>query len=182
VDLLTDSDWWYRQIALQALSAHALAKSAAPQILACLSDPSPWVVRNACRTIGHLQLVEAHDRVRELVTCADANVRELAVFALSSVWQTTDFRLVLDLFRTDHSRPVREEAAKCLAANVSEDNWRRLVEIWLHDALPRHRLWACQCIARFGDAADRQWLLPLVADPDGHVRKAAKRAYDAMPP
>lgn len=182
LDLLTDSDWCYRRIALQSLSVHALARSAAPQILACLSDPSPWVVRTACRTIGQLRLAEAHDIVRGLLACSDGTVREMAVFALSSIWQPTDFNLVLELFHTDHSKAVRGEAAECLTANVSEDNWRGLVAIWLRDSLPRHRVWACQCIARFGDAADRQWLLPSLADPDGHVRKAAKRAYDAMPP
>lgn len=182
LDLLADSDWCYRRIALQALSTHALARSVAPQILARLSDPSPWVVRTACMTVGQLRLVEMHDLVRGLLACSDATVREMAVFALSWIWQPTDFRPVLELFLTDRSKAVRENAAECLAANISEDNWRRLVAVWLQDSLPRHRVRACQSIARFGDAADRQRLLPLLDDPDGHVRKAAKRAYDALPP
>src|SRR5579862_9440368 len=79
LDLLTDTDWCYRRVAVEALGAHRLAPSIATQIVARLSDPSAYVVRTACRVVADLRLSEAHDILRQLISSPEPRTREMAV-------------------------------------------------------------------------------------------------------
>jgi hypothetical protein len=79
-----------------------------------------------------------------------------------------------------HNEEARKEGAFACRSLVSLGNWRRLVDEWLSDPIPRHRIWAAELLAEFGSVADRLTLDRLCADPDGHVRNAAQRATAAL--
>ena len=75
---------------------------------------------------------------------------------------------------------ARKEGAFACRRLVSLESWRRLADRWLSDPVPRHRIWAAELLAEFGNAADRLTLDSLCVDPDGHVRNAAQRATAAL--
>jgi len=46
------------------------------------------------------------------------------------------------------------------------------------DSVPRHRVWACELLGKFGKKNDVPLLQPLLIDSNGHVRRAANRASE----
>ncbi|WP_247359433.1 HEAT repeat domain-containing protein [Bradyrhizobium sp. 134] len=54
------------------------------------------------------------------------------------------------------------------------------VRCFFRDELPRHRLWACEIANTFGDPDVLPALTPLLNDDDGHVRKSAAQAHQAI--
>jgi HEAT repeat protein len=178
--LLTDPDWRYRRVAVEALGAHRLVRSIATQIVARLSDPSAYVVRTACQVVADLRLTEAHNLLRQLISSPEPRTREAAVAALSPIWLPDDFEPVFQLYQSEDDRAVRRAAAWCLAANASPSNWRRLFDAWLNDPVPRHRVWACELAAHFGDSTVEPDVRQLLSDENGHVRKAANRAHETI--
>ena len=176
VDLTEHSDWRFRRVAVEALGAHPLARSAQSHILAALADPSLYVIRTACETVAALQLSEAHSGILALTVDRDRRTREVAVRALSRLWQTTDFETVFEVYQNDPVKEVRRTAAWTLVANVSAANWRALFEAWISAELPRYRVWACEIAGQFADSSAKLQVAALLHDPNGHVRKAAQRA------
>jgi len=174
-NLATHRDWRFRRSALGALAAHPLARTAAPLVVAALSDPSEFVVRTACETASALLLAEAHATIVGLAASSDPRTREASIRALSRLWQPSDFPTVFHAFHKDAVVPVRRAAAWTLVANASPSNWRALFDAWVHGELPRYRVWACEIAGRFGDASVRPQLSALAHDQNGHVRKAATR-------
>ena len=171
-----DPDWRYRRVAIEALALHALGRSAALMVCQALGDRSPYVVRTACEAAASLGLAEAHAPVRRLLLSESGETREAAAAAIARLWLPEDFEPVMRLFREDPLKGVRRQAAWALATNASSATWRELVSTWRNDSLPRHRIWACELVERFGDEEARAGLGGLLTDANGHVRKAAQRA------
>lgn len=177
---LTESeDWRYRRISIEAIALHPDACSVADRVIAALGDSSPYVVRTACQTAATLGLREAHEKVIALLRDTAPYTRIVAVEALRSLWQPADFDAVFNLYLHDLQQDVRKAAAWILLDNVSRENWRILFLHWVSDPLPRHRVWACRLVVRFGEPADIELLEPLTRDRDGHVRKAVSRIINA---
>lgn len=180
-ELARDGDWRYRRIALEALASHPMAAEAAGGVvLAALDDPSPFVVRTACETAGTIRLAAAHDAVLRFLRSPDEELRETAASALGSLWRPADFDLVFRVHRADPSPSVRKRAGWTLAENASAETWSPLFDVWSRDPPSHHRVWACRLAELHGDASSLPALALLVTDRDGHVRKAARRAADAV--
>ena len=177
-DLMKDADWRYRRSAVEAVAFHPRARLVIPLLVGCLQDPCPFVVRTACTVVAELGLEEAHDSIVGLLRASDPATRESAVRALSSLWHESDFEPVFRLHREDPERHVRRTAAWTLFDHASSRTWRRLFEAWRNDPLPRHRVWACQLVSELGEPSDAAKVSALLNDPDGHVRKAAKRVVE----
>jgi hypothetical protein len=180
LELCNHRDWRYRRCAVEALSTHLLGGCATECIRKALHDPSPYVVRTACDSATALQLQEVHDDVLELLQSADASTREVAAAALKSLWVPSDFEAVFRVHKCDPSEQVRRAAAWTLRAGASAENWWQLFDSWLEDPIPRHRVWASELVGLFGDAVSKERLEPLRHDPNGHVRKAARRALEGV--
>ena len=178
--LTSDADWRYRRSAIEALAWHPLGRSLTTHIGHALSDRSHYVVRAACETVAALELREVHNVVLDLLKSSSSSTRLSALRALSQIWSDEDFATIIKVFRSDRVQAVRREAAWALKANASAATWHHLFAAWLDDPLPRHRIWACEIAVEFGGASVRDKLVQLSGDTDGHVRKAAKRALDAM--
>jgi hypothetical protein len=55
-----------------------------------------------------------------------------------------------------------------------------MFKLFAADPTPRHRVWACELVDRYGGEAQRETLTSLLDDPDGHVRKAAEEAMTRL--
>lgn len=176
VDLADSPDWRYRRAAVEALAGHQLGREAAALLGKRLGDPSPYVVRTACRAVALLGLHSLHDAVAVLLRAREAPTRTEALAALATLWQPTDFEPVFVCLRLDPSAEVRKRAAWTLRTNASAASWRRLFDTWRRDPLPRHRTWAAELAAALGGREVEPPLQELLEDPNGHVRKAAQDA------
>jgi hypothetical protein len=178
LELFRDSDWRYRRCAIEAIALHPQGVSAAPTVVAALSDSSPYVVQTACDTVAKLHLSEAHDLVLHLLNSREPSTREAAISALSHIWQLSDFNHVLERFESDPEKDVRRAAGWALVNNQHVHTWRRLFDAWQSHPNACYRTWACYLIRDFGDANARSEIRSHLNDPDGHVRKAARRALE----
>ncbi|HYV36683.1 MAG TPA: HEAT repeat domain-containing protein [Gemmataceae bacterium] len=176
VQLTHSSDPHLRRSAVEALGIHYSGQSASEVVCHLLHDRVSFVARAAVDTAAKLQLTAAHGQVVCLVKAAEDSTKLAALRALESLWKSSDFELVFDLYLHDPSKEVRKQAAWTLQKNVGADHWEHLFSAWSTDPLPRHRVWACQVAEMFGSATIIPALHVLCADQDGHVRGAASQA------
>ena len=179
-ELAVSDDWRYRRAAIEAMATHHLALTRTAFFCACLTDPSPYVVRTACKVVAELKLEDACDSLRKLVHSDAGNTRIAALIALKELWQPSDFDLVLSMFQKDVSEQVRREAAWTLRSNADKSNWESLFEVWRTDPLHRHRIWACELAGKFGDRSHAKILQVMLKDTDGHVRAAADHTLQEL--
>jgi len=125
-------------------------------------------------------LVEAHDLLLGLLAESAASSRASALRALRTIWIDADFQPVFEIYKKDPVTDVRREAAGSLKQHANAENWRHLFDAFCRDEPPRHRAWACELAAAFGGPDTVPILSSLAEDPDGHVRKAAVRASQAV--
>jgi HEAT repeat protein len=173
---LHHDDWNIRYLSLEAIKRHALAPRAEPEIVQALFDINDQVRQTACKACADLGFTQAHDAMVQLLAAANHHVRDVALTALSRIWQPEDFERVLHLAETDPERSVRIAAAKVLRAYADTANWRRLFNLWRTDREVRHRMWSCELAGRFGNTAERNAIQALQHDPNRNVRLAADKA------
>jgi HEAT repeat protein len=118
----------------------------------------------------------AHAAIVDLLRAAEAPTRRAAVCALAQLYEEGDFDALFGIARADPDESVRRAAAWMLRTVAVPSHWRPLFDAWVEDALPRHRVWACELVAAYGDEAALTRIEPLSRDGDGHVRKAARGA------
>ena len=169
-----------RRIAVEAIGIHPQGARLASAIRTLLTDPSPVVVRSACEAAARQRVVDAHDRMVELLDDRDDSTRAAAVQALRDLWRDADLARVLRAFSSDASVEVRKEAAWTLRSAASPSNWHELFAVWHADSMPRYRQWACELAAAFGNGGVVPDLHRLTGDPDGHVRNHAVGALRAL--
>ena len=145
-----------------------------------LRDPSGIVVRTAAQVAGELAIHEAHANVLALLKDTSPSTREAGLRALEKLWQESDFETVFAMFKSDASKEVRRTAGWTLRGTRSAGRASILVELWRTDPLARHRLWACEIAAEFPQRQFHDGMACLEKDADGHVRKAALRALEAI--
>ena len=173
-------DQYLRRTALEVIGYHPLGRELRAVILRALGDPSEYVVRTACKVVEDWELFEAHDLLVPLLANVTGATRQGAVRALGAVWIDADFSLIFSMYGKDVDADVRREAAWVLRRRVTAADWRSLFDAFSADALARHRQWACELAESFSDREILPLLSGLCSDPDGHVRKAAKRATGAI--
>jgi HEAT repeat protein len=144
-----------------------------------LEDTSGYVIRTATEIASRWGLTAAAARLRTLARDADSLTRRASLEALRTLGSDEDLGMLLTLFGSDPNRDVRNAAAWAMAALASQRNWRDALAALAVDPIPRHRLFACDLIERFGNDSDRETLQSLLDDPDGHVRKAAGRLLNS---
>jgi HEAT repeat protein len=165
-----------RRIAVQAIGVHPDGAGLSDVIIMLLTDSHQFVVRSACEAAARQRIVQAHDPILRLLDSADDSTRSVAARSLRSLWREGDFERVLQTFTSDPSSEVKREAAWTLRAAASQSTWMQLFAIWQADALPRHRRWAVELAAAFGDEGVLPQLQRLMNDVDGHVRHRATQA------
>ncbi|SDH28878.1 HEAT repeat-containing protein [Bradyrhizobium sp. Rc2d] len=173
-------DAFVRRTAIEVIGQHKRGPELRVIVIAAFSDPSDYVRRTACGIVEHWKLAEAHDPLLPLLREAEASTRECALRALAEIWRETDFQAAFDLYSRDPVISVRKEAAWTLRQNATAGDWRRLFGAFSGDQLPRHRSWACEIAETFGDPDVLPALASLTNDDDGHVRKSAARAHQAI--
>lgn len=176
MELSGSPDHTIRRAAVTSLAQHPGARQHADLLRAHLLDSSPYVVRAACHALAELGIDDAHDSILNLVEAKDPATRETAVRALRNIWRSQDFDAIFRVSTSDASEIVRKEAAWTLRHVCDSGNWKRLFDAWWHDTNPRHRVWACELAASFGDAGHIDELEKLMVDSNAHVRKAAQEA------
>jgi HEAT repeat protein len=169
-----------RRIAAEAIGARPDGSRLESTILSLLSDSHGVVVRAACEAAGQHHLAQCNAVILRLLDTADASTREVAVRTLRSLWSETDCDRVLETFTSDPDQKVRKEAAWTLREVASPSTWQRLFAVWQANPLPRHRRWAAELAAAFGDEDVLPQLRRLAADTDGHVRDQATDAIRAL--
>ena len=174
------SDAFVRRTAFEVIGQHKRWYELRATILAALSDPSDYVRRTACGIVGQRNLAEAHDLMLPLLRGYEASTRECALRALAKSWREADFETVFDLYRNDPEIRVRKEAAWTLRQGAASGDWLRLFDAFRGDELSRQRSWACELAETFGGPNVLPALTSLMDDDDGHVRKAAARAHQAI--
>ncbi|MET4601938.1 HEAT repeat protein [Bradyrhizobium sp. JR4.1] len=178
--LSTASDAFVRRTAIEVIGQHKRGHELRTIIAAAFSDTSDYVRRTACGIVEQWKLAEAHDLVLPLLRAPEASTRECALRALAEIWHEADFHSTFDLYRRDPEIGVRKEAARTLRRGAAAGNWRLLFDAFSRDELPRHRLWACEIAETFGDPDVLPALTLLLNDDDGHVRKSAAHAHQAI--
>lgn len=176
VSRLRSPDWGRRRAACEALGIRARACSTVDAVAARLDDDSPYVLAAACRALSRLGAVGLRDRFALVLAHPDEGCRVAAVEALDTCGGAETFDVLFPLLRVDTSEMVRRRAAFALQRHSTSTTWSALFTRWQSDALPRHRVWACDLAARFGDTTCVSTLLLLENDRDGHVRRAARLA------
>lgn len=180
VDVTVVADPFLRRTAIEALGRHPLGREQQAAVLGALQDPSAYVVCTACDVVAQWQAKEARTSVLALLLDPAASTRLAALRAVKAVWDHADFPLVFDLYSGAPEIDVRRSAAWVLREQVGVAHWRALFDAFRADDLPRHRRWACELAAEFGEPDILTTLSGLLADADGHVRKAATRAIGAL--
>lgn len=99
VGLTHHAQWSFRRSAIEALGLCDAPPSEV--ICAALTDSVPYVIRAACAVVQHHHLLPARAAVLRVLPMADPATRQSALAALASVWQPSDFWLVLDIMQTD---------------------------------------------------------------------------------
>ena len=95
-----------------------------------------------------------------------------------SLWRDDDLDAVLASMTDDPNDVVRKQAAWVLSHHAPVGS--RLIQRWRVSALSRDRVWVCDFLAQ-SSIPDRSAILEtLLHDPDGHVRKAARRALTTL--
>jgi HEAT repeat protein len=173
-------EWELRRFALEALQRHPRARDAAPDFIAALFDIDVIVQQTACKICGDLRLADAHDGIVQLLASEHPDVRDTAANTLALLWRDSDFDPVFHLYRHDRRRAVRIAAAKTLRHKAAAANWRRLFACWSVDPEPRHRLWGCELVARFGRQPDIGLVLPMLHDRNRNVRLAAQQSLASL--
>ena len=104
--------------------------------------------------------------------------RSASLQALDVLWRDDDLDAVLATMTDDPNDVVRRQAAWVLSHHAPVDS--RLIQRWRVSALSRDPVWVCDFLAQ-SSIPDRSAILEtLLHDPDGHVRKAARRALTAL--
>jgi len=163
-----------RRTAIEVLGRVPRSEANDLLLLRALRDSSSPVVRTACDIAGARQWQEARETLREVARAGNLQTRIAAVQALSRIGNHADIDVAESLMAAGDVHARKEGAFACRSL-VSSDSWRRLAGAWLSDAVPRHRLWAAQLFGQFGLQSDLLALQQLSADPDGHVREAARQ-------
>ncbi|MCP4643768.1 MAG: HEAT repeat domain-containing protein [bacterium] len=175
---ISSDDPYVRRAALEAVGDHSDGTCLEGQVLKCFDDTSQLVVRQACATAATLGLASGHDQVAALLEAPSEATRCKAIAAISVLWKSSDFDMLVKLYCNDHENSVRKDAAWVLYEHVTSDTCRRLFELYCADSIPRHRGWACELCARFKMSGVDGTLERLTQDSDGHVRSAAQAALD----
>ena len=176
VEFAASPDWTIRAASVAALGQRSDGSRATDLLRARLADASPHVVRAACAAVATLRLTALRAPVIALLTAPEAATRSAALCALGAIWMPEDAPTVLQVYREDQAAEVRRDAAWVLRDRAGSETWPALVALWHSDSLARHRTWACELAAASGAATLREMVRPLLDDPDGHVRAAARRA------
>jgi hypothetical protein len=174
------TDQFLRRSSVEVIGLHPRGRELQSIILDALTDTSGYVVRTACDVVERCKLAEAHDRVRALLADTSEATRQTALRTLGSIWVDEDFPLVFQIYSKDCETDVRREAASVLRQRATSSNWRPLFDAFRLDELARHRSWACELAEAFSAAESLPMLSELACDIDGHVRKAASRAAQAI--
>ncbi|MDH2343842.1 HEAT repeat domain-containing protein [Bradyrhizobium sp. SSUT18] len=178
--LSTASDAFVRRTAIEVIGQHRRGHELRATIVAALSDTSDYVRRTTCGIVEQWKLAEAHDLVLLLLKEPEAPTRECALRTLAAIWNNADFQTVFGLYKRDPEIAVRREAAWTLRQGAAANDWQLLFDAFCEDELPRHRSWACELAETFGGPDVLPTLVSLTKDVDGHVRKSAACAYQAI--
>jgi hypothetical protein len=176
----TARDEFLRRTAVEAISRHPQGRDLRSVILTALSDPSEYVVRTACGVVAQWELHEAHELVTALLANPSVATRQTAVRALGSIWIDADFVPIFRIYTGAREVEIQREAAWVLRRRANASQWRQLFDAFHVDELARHRQWACELAARFSGSDVLPALKALSLDVDGHVRKAAVEAIEAV--
>jgi HEAT repeat protein len=180
IEFSKSSDPYLRRASIEAIGIHRSGRTALEVICQALRDPNVIVVRAAIEAAAGLRLQPAHQRVLELATVSEESTRVVALRALEVLWQSSDFESVFAIYLHDPSDTVRKQAAWTIRENICAEHWERAFRAWANDALPRHRMWACEIGGRFGSKSVLLVLKELLTDADGHVRDAAQLALQKI--
>jgi len=170
-----------RRAALYALGKNEKGAVMRDVVLAAFGDPAFQVVWAAVEAAAGLQIVEANERIVQLLEKPNP-VRRAAVAALRHIWHPSNFEPTLNVFRKSRKDQTRKEAAWTLRQHASSENWSILFDEWKDDEVPRHRIWACQLAAMHGGRSVTRQVANLSQDSDGHVRAAAEAAFRELDP
>jgi len=169
-----------RRAAAEAIKHHPNGKRAGSDLVKLLEDSSDIVTRAACESLAALLYAEAHDDILPLLDSPDPMTREAGVRAIAGLWKSSDFDGLLMLHEKDKSLRVRDACAWALRDHASADTWKQLFNRWKGHSVARYRTWACGLAEDYGDGSSLAALEQLAQDKDGHVRKAATRAANAI--
>lgn len=179
-DAAAGGDQFLRRTALEVIGRHSLGRDLQAVVLAAFGDSSEYVVRTACDIVERWQLLEAREHVLAILASPSPATRECAIRTLGAIWIDTDFPLIFGIYTKDIEIDVRREAAWILRRRVGPENWRTLYEAFHIDDLARHRQWACELADCFSGPEILPSLSTLSRDIDGHVRKAALKAFQTV--
>jgi HEAT repeat protein len=179
-DAAAASDQFLRRTAIEAIGRNPRGRELSAVILRAFGDSSGYVVRTACDIVAQWKLWEGHDLVLALLANLSAATRRSAIRALGNIWVDADFPLIFRVYKNDSKVEVRREAAWVLRSRANSSNWRMLFDAFCRDELARHRQWACELAEIFSGTEIGPLLSQFSLDPDGHVRKAASRAAQAL--
>lgn len=177
-DLLNHADWRYRRTAIEAMGYHNQVTTIPEKMLDCLDDPSPFVVKEALRTINRMKLSFAHDQVIHLTLSKNSDLREEAIRTLEALALPKDFGMLLDRYQNDPSIRVKKVLGWVLKNLATQNNWQDLFFVRKDDPIPRHRVWACEIVGIYDPLSVITELKRLASDPNGHVRKAAMQVLE----
>ncbi len=172
--LLHDLDWCKRRLAVKGLGKHALFENSADDVLKCLNDKSPYVVREAMRVLANHRVTRAHDRIIALVQSQDETTREVAVSCLEFVYCEDDFDLLLKLL-SDKNKKVRNLLPTIILNVSNKKNWTRAYSLMKSSEGAKTRFAACQLLSKFGSALDKTDVNIFLHDSDGHIRNYASK-------
>src|SRR5262249_18038547 len=145
-----DRDSDVRRIAIEVLGRFSPDAEIDMLLLEALGDAAGPVARTACEVVGSRLFEAARPTLRELAHAPDIHTRVSAVRALAKLGHREDIDVAESLMAVRNEEARKEGAFACRTL-VSPGNWRRLVDGWLSDPVPRHRIWAAELLAEFGN-------------------------------
>lgn len=172
---LFSSDWCKRRATVEAIAYHPQGSCLSNDLMKMLSDKSNYVVDSVCTTLSRLKIYEAHDKIIELLKSKDDRIRKAAVSCLAEIYLDTDINILVEMYLTDKSKEVKDEAAWSLMKICHSTNWKEVYKILRTGFFPRHRLWACELIEKYGDESYIEDLKVMLGDKDGHVKNKANK-------
>jgi HEAT repeat protein len=175
----TGPDWRGRRLAVATLGEHPLGGQLAADVLRLLHDPNPHVVWAASTSAGYLGLTEAVPHFLEAIHDPDQFVSSGAYNALVVLRWPGDIEQLLGMYGTANYE-TRKKLGVMIGCRFCPKVWREVYEAYRLSDVAQHREHAARMAHEFGGAERLRELELLANDRDGHVRRAACRATDAI--
>jgi HEAT repeat protein len=142
-------------------------------VIACLDDKSPYVVKTAIQVAIKHRIKNAHKKIIHLLKSKDESIRETATVALEFINGENNFNVALTLYN-DKNEKIKKLIPHIFFIIANNTNWEKAYDVMKHDNNDKARLTACKLLLKFGTETEKKDINSFLHDKNGHIRNLVK--------